>query len=277
MLRALALACLALASSARAAALWMVLPPTPRLPKATISAWTPVDSVRLWYAEFGHGQPVLLLHGGLANADYWGNQVRALMRHYRVIVMDSRGHGRSSRNAQPFGYDLMAEDVVGLPNYLKLKRVALVGWNDGAIIGLDIAMRHPERLTKLFAFAANYDTQGVADIVHSPVFAAFEARAGTEYARLSPTPHNYRSFLAAITAMWAHEPNWHEADFRRISVPTWIVDADHDEAITPDQPRTMASWIPSAGLLVQPDVSHFSFIQDPEQFDRDVEHFLKVR
>ena len=277
MLRVLILAFLAIAGSARAAEPWAVLPPTPHLPKAAKSGWVSVNGVRLWYAEFGHGQPVLLLHGGLANSDYWGNQVRALMGHYRVIVMDSRGHGRSSRDAQPFGYDLMAEDVVGLLDTLKIRRVALVGWSDGAIIGLDIAMHHPERLSKLFAFAANYDTQGVADIAHSPVFTAFEARAGEEYAKLSPTPHDYQAFLTAITAMWANQPNWHEADFRSISVPTWIVDADHDEAITPDQPRTMASWIPDAGLLIQPDVSHFSFIQDPEQFNRDVEHFLKQR
>ena len=260
-----------------AAAPWMALPPTPTLPAATESGWAPVDGVRLWYATFGHGEPVLLLHGGLANSSYWGNQVRALMGHYRVIVMDSRGHGRSTRDAQPFGYDLMAKDAVGLLDYLKIRRVALVGWSDGAIIGLDIAMHHPERLSKLFAFAANYDTAGVADVGQSPTFTAFEARAGREYAALSATPGNYGAFLKAITAMWAHEPNWSKRDFARIAVPTWIVDADHDEAITPDQSRTMADWIPNAGLLIEPDVSHFAFIQDPDQFTRDVEHFLEKR
>jgi pimeloyl-ACP methyl ester carboxylesterase len=260
-----------------AAAPWMVLPPTPALPVATESGWATVDGVRLWYAEFGRGEPVLLLHGGLANSSYWGNQVRALMGQYRVIVMDSRGHGRSTRDAQPFGYDLMAKDVVGLLDHLKIRRVALVGWSDGAIIGLDIAMHHPERLSKLFAFAANYDTAGVADVGQSPTFTAFEARAGREYASLSATPGNYGAFLKAITAMWAHEPNWSKADFSRITVPTWIVDADHDEAITPDQPRIMADWIPNAGLLIEPDVSHFAFIQDPEQFTRDVQHFLEKR
>jgi len=259
------------------AAPWMTLPPTPTLPAADVSGFAPVNGVRIWYAEFGHGEPVLLLHGGLGNSNYWGNLVRALMPQYRVIVMDSRGHGRSSRDAQPFGYDLMANDTVGLLDYLKIKRVALVGWSDGAIIGLDIAMHHPDRLSKLFAFAANYDTVGVADIGHSSVFTAFEARAGREYGMLSPTPRNYPQFLAAITTMWANQPDWHERDFQRIAVPTWIVDADHDEAIMPDQPRAMAKWIPNAGLLIEPDVSHFAILQDPEQFARDVEHFLERR
>jgi pimeloyl-ACP methyl ester carboxylesterase len=266
-----------LALPARAAPPWMVLPPTPSLPTPVSSGVAHVDGIGLWYAEFGRGEPVLLLHGGLANSNYWGNQVRALMSHYRVIVMDSRGHGRSSRDARPIGYDLMADDVVGLLDTLKIKRVAVVGWSDGAIIGLDIAMRYPGRLSKLFAFAANYDTAGVADIVHSPVFTAFEARAGREYAALSPTPKDYGRFITAITAMWAHQPHWHESDFRRITAPTWIVDADHDEAILPDQPRTMAKWIPDAGLLIEPDVSHFAFLQDPDQFTRDVEHFLERR
>ena len=267
----------AMSTAANATEPWLVLPPTPELPPAVHSGWAPVDGIRIWYAEYGRGEPVLLLHGGLANSQYWGNQVRALMGHYRVIVMDSRGHGRSTRDAQPFGYDLMAKDAIGLLDYLKIKRVALVGWSDGAIIGLDIAMHHPERLSKLFAFAANYDPAGVADVGASPVFTAFEARAGREYAALSPTPHDYGAFLKAITAMWAHEPNWRKSDLARITVPTWIVDADHDEAITHDQPRTMADWIPNAGLLIEPDVSHFAFLQDPDQFTRDVEHFLQKR
>ena len=267
----------ALGEGAAAAPAWMTLPPTPALPAAAKSGWVHVDGVRLWYAEFGQGEPVLLLHGGLANSNYWGYQVRALKIHYRVIVMDSRGHGRSTRDSQPFGYDLMAKDAVGLLDALRINRVALVGWSDGAIIGLDIAMHHPERLSKLFAFAANYDPSGVADVDHSPVFTAFEARAGREYAALSATPKNYAGFLAAITAMWAREPHWRESDFRAIRVPTWIVDADHDEAIKPDQPVTMARWTPNSGLLIEPEVSHFAFLQDPEQFTRDVEHFLERR
>jgi pimeloyl-ACP methyl ester carboxylesterase len=274
----LALASLmAFAAPAFAAQPWMILPPTPTLPAGGETGMAPVDGIRIWYAEYGRGEPVLLLHGGLANSDYWGELVRALMPSYRVIVMDSRGHGRSTRDSAPFGYDLMAKDTVGLLDFLKIKRVALVGWSDGAIIGLDIAMHRPDRLSKLFAFAANYDTAGVADIGHSPVFTAFEARAGQEYKRLSPTPNDYPRFLAAITQMWNSEPNWRLSDFRRITVPTWIVDADHDEAILPDQPRTMAKWIPDAGLLIEPDVSHFAALQDPDQFARDVEHFLKTR
>jgi pimeloyl-ACP methyl ester carboxylesterase len=254
---------------------WMILPATPSLPPAAHSGYAPVGGVKIWYATFGHGRPVIFVHGGLANSNYWGNQVRALMPYYRVIVMDSRGHGRSTRNAQPYGYELMASDVIGLMDYLKIPKAALVGWSDGAIIGLDIALHHPERLSTLFAFAANSDPSGVADIAHSPVFTAYIARAEKEYATLSPTPHDYQNFLAQITKMWETQPNWTAADLHKIAVPTWIVDADHDEAIKRENTEFMAANIPGAGLLIQPAVSHFSFLQDPAQFNSDVLHFLQ--
>jgi pimeloyl-ACP methyl ester carboxylesterase len=262
-------------AAARAAPQWLTLPPTPTLPHAVKSGYAPVNGIKIWYATFGTGAPVILLHGGLANSDYWGFLVRTLQPHYRVIVMDSRGHGRSTRDARPYGYDLMASDVLGLMDYLKIKKAALVGWSDGAIIGLDIALHHPERLSKLFAFAANSDPSGVKDVDKSPVFTAFIARARKEYAKLSPTPNQYDSFLAQITKMWGTQPHWTATDLHKVKVPTWIVDADHDEAIKRENTLFMADNIPDSGLLIQPDVSHFSFLQDPAQFNGDVLHFLQ--
>jgi pimeloyl-ACP methyl ester carboxylesterase len=265
---------LAAASAAQAKPQWLTLPPTPHLPKAGQSGYAPVDGIKLWYAVFGHGAPVILLHGGLANADYWGRQVAALEHRYRVIVMDSRGHGRSTRDAQRFGYDLMASDVLGLMDFLKIKRAAVVGWSDGAIIGLDLAIHHPERLTKLFAFAANSDPSGVKDVEQSPVFREFIARAEKEYEAHSPTPGQYKSFLAQITKMWETQPHFTAEELRGIKVPTWIVDADHDEAIKRENTLFMADHIPDSGLLIEPQVSHFAFLQDPAQFNADLLHFL---
>ncbi len=263
------------AAAARAEPQWLTLPATPTLPDGGKTGLAPINGIKLWYGEFGHGTPVILVHGGLANANYWGLLVRALAPHYRVIVMDSRGHGRSSRDAHPYGYDLMADDVVGLMDYLKIDKAALVGWSDGAIIGLDIALRHPKRLTKLFAFAANSDPSAVKDVEHDPVFSAFIARARKEYEILSPTPKEYDAFLNQIEKMWSSEPHWTADTLHTIKVPTWIVDADHDEAIKRDNTLFMADNIPGSGLLIQPQVSHFSFLQDPAQFNGDVLHFLQ--
>ena len=269
------LAVLGLGFEAVAEPQWLTLPPTPSLPRAARSGYAPVNGIAIWYAEFGRGQPVVLLHGGLANANYWGQQVPALAKRYRVIVMDSRGHGRSTRNQEPFGYELMASDVVGLMDSLKIPSAAIVGWSDGAIVGLEIAIHHPERVTRLFAFAANSDPSGVLDIAQSAVFNAFIARSEEEYKRLSPTPNEYRGFRDQIEKMWATQPHFTSDQLRHIHVPTWIVDADHDEAIRRENTEYMAREIPDSGLLLQPCVSHFSFLQDPEQFNRDVLHFLE--
>jgi pimeloyl-ACP methyl ester carboxylesterase len=269
------LAVLGSVAAARADQQWLMLPPTPSLPKPAESGYAPVNGIRVWYAEFGRGEPVLLLHGGLANSNYWGNQVPALAESYRVIVVDSRGHGRSTHDERPYGYDLMASDVLGLMDFLKLPKAAVVGWSDGAILGLDIAIHHPERLSKLFAFAANSDPSGVADIAQSTVFNAYIARAEKEYQVLSPTPDQYKSFVDQISKMWETEPHFTAEQLRVITVPTWIVDADHDEAIKRENTEFMANEIPDAGLLLQPQVSHFSFLQDPRQFTGDVLHFME--
>ena len=267
-------ATLAVALPAGAEDPWMRIPPTPVLPKPETSGFAPVNGIRLWYAEFGHGAPVIMLHGGLANSDYWGLQVPALAAHYHVIVMDSRGHGRSSRTDAPIGYDLMSSDVLALMDYLHIRRAALIGWSDGAIVGLDIAIHHPDRLTRLFAFAANSDPSGVRDVSKSPVFNSFEERAAKEYARLSPTPTQFKAFVANIEHMWASEPHFSDDQLSHITVPTWIVDGDHDEAIKRENIDHMAAMIPGSGELILPAVSHFAFIQDAAMFNASILHFL---
>ena len=257
-----------------AAPQWLTLPPTPKLPRAERSGYAPVDGIRIWYATFGRGSPVILLHGGLANSDYWGHQVRALAPRYRVIVMDSRCQGRSTCNDAPISYALMAADVLGLMDFLSIRKAAVVGWSDGAIVGLEIALHHPERITKLFAFAANSNPAGVKDVSKSPVFEAYIARARREYERLSPNPTQFPSLLARITRMWARQPEFTAARLRRIRVPTWIVDGDHDEAIKRSDTLFLADHILGGGLLIEPDVSHFAFLQDPAEFDARLLHFL---
>jgi pimeloyl-ACP methyl ester carboxylesterase len=266
---------IAASASAQPVPRWMTLPPTPSLPTPQASGLAPVNGISIWYAVFGSGPPVVLLHGGLANSNYWGHQVPALAESHRVIVMDSRGHGRSTRNSQPYGYALMASDVIGLMDYLGIPQAAIVGWSDGAILGLSLAMSHPDRVSRLFAFAANSDPSGVKDVAKSPVFNEFTARAEKEYEALSATPGQFKTFFAEIGKMWETQPNWTATDLNAIKVPTWIVDADHDEAIQRENTEFMAREIPDAGLLLQPEVSHFSMLQAPRQFTDDVRHFLE--
>lgn len=262
-------------NSAYAGERWQTLPPTPAPVAGAQAGYAEVNGIRLYYSKLGHGSPVVLLHGGLGNADYWGLQAKALAARHTVISVDSRGHGRSTRDARPYGYDLMADDVIALLDQLKIPRADFVGWSDGAILGLDLAMRYPQRVGKVFAYAANTQTSGVKEgVENNPTFAAYIERAGQEYARLSPTPKEYPAFVEQIGHMWASQPNWSDADLARIKTPVLIVDGDHDEAIKREHTQYMAATIPGAGLLILPNVSHFAFLQDPGLFNAALEHFL---
>jgi pimeloyl-ACP methyl ester carboxylesterase len=264
--------------AAVAAERWQALPPTPAQVAGLHTGHARLNGIKLFYGEIGRGSPVVVLHGGLANSDYLGNQVLALARHHRVVVVDSRGHGRSTRDDQPFGYDLMTDDVVALMDTLDIRRADIVGWSDGAIIALDMAMRHPERAGRIFAFGANTQTSGLKDgFDKDPVFAAYMARARQEYALISPTPNQHDAFEAQIGKMWADQPNWTDSQLRAIKSPVLVVDGDHDEGIKREHTEYIAATIPGAGLLILPNVSHFAFLQDSALFNAALLDFLGDR
>jgi pimeloyl-ACP methyl ester carboxylesterase len=266
---------LLIALPAGAAERWEMLPPTPAQIPSARSGNVAVNGISIYYAVYGQGAPVILLHGGLANADYWGNQIKALMPRRMVIVMDSRGHGRSTRDTRPYGYDLMADDVVALLDFLNVPKADVVGWSDGGILGLDLAIRHKDRVGRIFAFAANTVPSGVKDDVEkNPTFAAFIKRAGDEYRTHASTPEEYDAFVEQISKMWASEPNWTDAQLQAISAPVLVVDGDHDEAIKREHTEYIAATVPHAGLLILPNASHFAFLQDPELFNFAMLHFL---
>jgi len=283
MIRRLVALCIALtaivvaARPVHAEEIWQTLPPPKALPHAGVEGRVDHDGAQIYYATFGAGTPVILLHGGLANGRYWGNQVPALTRAgYQAILVDSRGHGRSSRDARPYTYELMASDVVAVMDRLGIAKAAIVGWSDGAIIGLVMALKNPERLTRVFAFAANMDPSGVKpDADTNPTFARFIAQAARDYAALSPTPGAFADFNAAIQHMWDTKPNYTAADLARIDTPVRIVDGDRDEAIKREHTDYLARTIPGATLTILPGASHFAMLQKPAEFNRAMLGFLQ--
>ena len=149
---------------------------------------------RIWYATFGVGPPVILLHSGEASSDIWGRQVPALVAdHHRVIVIDARGHGRSSWDGR-IGYELMARDVIAVMDAAGIDKADVVGWSDGAIVSLIMAMKHPERVGRVFAFGANMDVVGGLNPLGAlaPVSRSAEALLRAEYARDTGSAQRFR-------------------------------------------------------------------------------------
>ena len=168
-----------------------------------------INGIDLSYRMQGTGLRLLLLHGGLANADYWDNQLHVFAETYKVIAIDSRGHGRSTFTEAPISYALMAADVIALLDTLGIERVDVVGWSDGGIIGLDIAIHHPERLHKLVAYGANYNPAGLrADVSENAKFNDYLTKTAADYQQVASDPLRWDAFLENIGQMWATQPDY---------------------------------------------------------------------
>jgi pimeloyl-ACP methyl ester carboxylesterase len=247
----------------------------PPLPSPTDRAYVENESARIWYAAFGAGPPVILLHGGLGHSGNWGHQVPALTgAGYRVVLIDSRGHGRSTRDSRPFGYELMASDVLAVMDALRLEKPAIVGWSDGACIGLVLAAKVPERIAGVFFFACNMDPGGAREFEPGPIIDRCFGRHARDYAELSATPDQFEDFVDAVSLMQKTQPDYSASDLAGVRVPVAIVQGEHDEFIKPEHAEYLARSIPGAELTLLPGVSHFAPLQRPEQFNNAIRAFL---
>lgn len=245
------------------------------LPITVDQGYVEHDGARIWYAAYGSGPPVILLHGGLGHSGNWGYQVPAIVdAGYQAVVIDSRGHGRSTRDSRPFSYDLMATDVLAVMDVLGVELAALVGWSDGACIAMVVASMAPARVAGVFFFACNMDPSGGKEFVPTPVVDRCFARHTRDYAELSATPGQFDALVEAVGLMQRTQPNYSAADLADIAVPVTIVQAEHDEFIRLDHAEYLAQSIPRAELLILPEVSHFAPLQRPEQFNDVMRGFV---
>jgi pimeloyl-ACP methyl ester carboxylesterase len=239
------------------------------LPETKDQGYVENDGARIWYAAYGSGPAVILLHGGMGNGGNWGYQVPALVRSgYRGVVIDSRGHGRSTRDAQPFSYDLMASDVLAVMDALELEKAGFVGWSDGACTALILGANAPARATGVFFFACNMDPSGVKETLDfTPILRRCVGRHLQDYAQLSTTPDKFGEFSEAVGLMQRTQPNYSAEDLGRISVQVAIVQSEMDEFIKREHAEYLARSIPNAEFVFLQGVSHFAPLQRPDQFN----------
>jgi pimeloyl-ACP methyl ester carboxylesterase len=247
----------------------------PPLPAASHQGYVEHDGARIWYATYGAGAPVILLHGGLGHGGNWGYQVPAVIGSgRRAILVDSRGHGRSTRDARPYSYELMASDVLAVMDALQLEKAVLVGWSDGACTSLIMGAKAPERVAGVLFFGCNMDPGGTKEFVATPVIDRCFARHAEDYAQLSSTPDQFDAFVGAVSEMMKTQPNYSADDLAGIRVPVTVVQSEHDEFIKPEHAEYLARSIPGAELILMPGVSHFAPLQRPEQFNEVMGDFL---
>jgi pimeloyl-ACP methyl ester carboxylesterase len=238
------------------------------LPVTNDQGYVEHDGARIWYSTYGSGAPVILLHGGLGHSGNWGYQVPALMTSgYRAVLIDSRGHGRSTRDARPFSYELMASDVLAVMDALHLEKASLVGWSDGACTALILAAKAPSRIAGVFFFACNMDPTGVRPFEPTPALNRCFSRHTEDYKRLSATPEQFKHFVEDVGLMQRTQPNYSTQDLAKISVPVRIVQSERDEFIKREHAEYLARTIPSASFIFLDSVSRFAPLQRPEQFN----------
>lgn len=245
------------------------------MPSAAMRGHIEHNGARIWHASIGAGKPVILLHGGLGHSGNWGHQIQPLLdAGHRVVLIDSRGHGRSTRDGQRYTYQLLASDVLAVMDHLAIARASLIGWSDGACTALILGDQHPERFAGVCFFACNMDPSGTLPFVPTAVIDNCFARHRLDYATLSATPDGFDAFVAAVGAMQRTEPNYAAADLAAIRVPVAIVHSAGDEFIKSEHAAYIAATIPSAGLVTLPGVTHFAPLQRPALFNQAMLTFL---
>jgi pimeloyl-ACP methyl ester carboxylesterase len=168
----------------------------------------------------------------------------------------------------------MAADALGLLDHLGIDRTDVVGWSDGGIVALELAVAHPARLGRVVAYGANYAPEGnypeprVSD--QMPPFEELVAA----YQRLSPAPQRFEELLEVLGALYAVAPDFTEAELGGITVPVLILVGVEEELVDPTHQKRLAGLIPGAELMVMPGTGHFAPLARPEEFNRIVLAFL---
>jgi len=184
------------------------------------------------------------------------------------------GHGRSAWGDAPLTVvPQMAADALGLLDHLGIATADVVGWSDGAVIALDLAIRHPDQLGRVVAYGANFSPDGVHALVPSDQLLPFE-RIAADYRRLSPAPERFEELVATLDALYRVAPDFGEAELGSIGVPVLVLDGAEEEFIAPEHTRRLAELIPGSELLLMPGTGHFAPFSEPGAFNRIVLAFL---
>jgi pimeloyl-ACP methyl ester carboxylesterase len=229
-----------------------------------------LDKVSIYYETYGAGSPVLVLHGGLGSHEGMRNQIRALANSHMVIAPDSRGQGRSPDSDSPLTYSVMADDMAQLLDHLQTVRVDVVGWSDGGIVGLDLALRYPERVRRLVAISANYDATGIPQSSASEVIVP---RTPIRYRLLAKEPAHWPIIYRKVAMMWQTQPKYSLDDLGRIKAPTLILAGEFD-IIKAEHTAKLAKAIPGSQEIIVEGATHTVPTDKPDVVNKIILNFL---
>ena len=218
------------------------------------------------YIERGEGFPLILLHGNGEDGGYFVHQMEPFAKHFRVIALDTRGHGQTPRGNAPFTIRQFAEDLLEFMDRQHIEKAHILGFSDGGNIAMVFALAHPERVEKLILNGANLDASGVKRNIQIPIEIGY--RMARLFAKKSPEARKN----AELLGLMVNDPNVKPEELARIQNPTLVMAGDND-MIKDRHTRLIAASIPGAELAIIPG-SHFIANKNPDAFNEAVLRFL---
>jgi pimeloyl-ACP methyl ester carboxylesterase len=229
-----------------------------------------IRGFKIYYEVYGQGEPLLFIHGNGGSMNNFENQIPYFSSHYKVIAVDSRAQGLSADPGDSLTFEMMADDFNALLDYLHLDSCYVIGWSDGGINGLLLAIRHPDKVKKLAITGANLwpDTTGLTPFVYHLI------EQGSANLRNKPQTPEVKNQLK-ISDLDLYEPHITLEQLHTIRCPTLVIGGDHD-AIPPRHTLLIAENIPQSYLWIIPNSGHSTPIFKKDQFNALVgEFFLK--
>ena len=231
-----------------------------------------IRGMKMYYETYGSGYPLLIIHGNSGSIGDFSNQIPYFSSKYKVILADSRDHGNTLDTlhmSDSLSYEMMSDDYAALLQYLKIDSAYVLGWSDGGINGILLAIRHPEKVKKLVALGANLwsDTTAINPFILSVFKMQYlmmqKRKTGIENTLI------LRHYKLILT-----EPNIKAQALSGVKCPTLVIGGDHD-AIQVPHTVLIAQYIPNSNLWIVPNAGHGLLIQYKDKFNAEVADFFK--
>lgn len=228
-----------------------------------------IRGIKMYCEIYGSGRPLLMIHGNGGSIGSFENNIPFFSKHYRVIIADSRSQGKSKDAGDSLSFEMMADDEAALLNALQVYSADVLGWSDGGIVALLLAMRHPEKVKKLASTGANLwpDSSAIVSSVWENDKAIFDSFGSTE-----PESEEGKNNRKLFLLDWL-QPNISLAELHEIKCPSLIIGGDHD-VIKTEHTTMIFQNIPNAELWIVPNSGHETLIEHKDEFNKKVAEFF---
>ena len=226
-----------------------------------------MSDIQLHYIEQGQGQTLILLHGNGESCDYFEHQIPFFSKNYRVLALDTRGHGQSPRGEKPFTIKQFAEDLHDFMDEHGIGKAILLGFSDGGNIALTFALKYPDRVEKMIVDGANLFPSGVKALYQWPI------EIGYRIAKMFAKKSEEAKKNAEMLGLMVNEPHIDPLQLAQLKMPVLVV-AGTKDMIKDKHTRLIYKSLPNARLTIL-EGDHFVANKNYEAFNSAVEAFLK--